>query len=384
MRERDNLAGRLRTMRQDRESFSERLNAICERLDMPAGDWTERYEAVRARVDRARDSARRAAELDRERDGIGSEQRALAEATAAHERDVARLRELLGVGELTDMRARCAAMGERDDAASRRDAAVRTIDREMGDDAADLATFDRWELGERRKRLTEAEETLRERAGTAREALALARDALAKVGGDGRVARLNSERETLLVRIEEAAQRALALALGARAAERALHRYRQRHRSTMLERASDAFAAMSCGAFSGLEAVPGERDEVLRAVRPDNRRVELPRAKGKGRHEGGLSTGTRNQLYLALRIAGYHELAATRCPPPFVCDDVLETFDDGRAAATLRLFERMAGHGQVIVLTHHAHLIDLAKRTVPGVRCHDLVPARPMLALAAE
>ena len=141
----------------------------------------------------------------------------------------------------------------------------------------------------------------------------------------------------------------------------------------MMERASRAFAAMSRGAFSGLVTLPDLDDERLAARRPDGGTVELrPRGRGRRVGEGGLSKGTRHQLYLALRIAGYHELAMRRTPPPFVCDDVLETFDDERAAATLREFGDMARVGQVVVLTHHAHLIDIARTAVPDVRCHTL------------
>ena len=383
LRERDGLAGRLRTMRSDRDAFLDRLEGICARLGVPESPWAERYAAARARIVAAREAAALTARLGEEAEAVEVETRALADGSAAHGRGVQRLRAALGTDDPDDMRGRLDAMIARDVATARRDEAERTIEREMGD-AADLPETDRWTLAEARERLTAEEPALREAAGAAREAFALARDALERVGGDGRIARLNAERETLVVRMEEAARRALALSLGVRAAERALHRYRQAHRSAMLERASDAFAAMSCGAFSGLGVLPGDGDDVLHAVRPDGRHVEVPRAVGRARREGGLSTGTRNQLYLALRIAGYHELARTRTPPPFVCDDVLETFDDERAAATLRLFEDMAGQGQVVLLTHHAHLVDLARRTVPGVRCHDLAPARPALSIAAE
>jgi len=44
-----------------------------------------------------------------------------------------------------------------------------------------------------------------------------------------------------------------------------------------------------------------------------------------------MSKGTRFQLYLALRVAGYHEFASSRRPVPFIADDIMETFDDFRA-----------------------------------------------------
>src|SRR5690606_38766015 len=85
-----------------------------------------------------------------------------------------------------------------------------------------------------------------------------------------------------------------------------------------------------------------------------------------------LSKGTRFQLYLALRVAGYHEIAASREIVPFVADDIMETFDDERALNTLRVMANMAMSGQVIYLTHHQHLRDLAREACPDVSIHEL------------
>ena len=381
----EELAGRVRSMRADRAAFLVRLDAIAERLGVEGADWVERYEGARARVAHARDMRARVEAIDADESAWVADHADLGRGRAAHERELDRLEAALGTRDPARMRDIHAAMLARDRAAASRDDALRTIRDELGsDDRSVLDATDRWELAERRARLTEEEPERREAAGVAREALAIARNALDRIGGDGKVARLATEREVLLVRMQAAARRALSLTLGIRAAERALHRYRQNHRSAMLERASDAFATMSCGAFSGLGTTPGEGGELLHATRPDGRRVEVPRGGGRTRREGGLSTGTRNQLYLALRIAGYHELARSRTPPPFICDDVLETFDDERSVATLGLLGAMAREGQVILLTHHAHLVDLARRTVPGVRCHDLLPSGAALAIAAE
>jgi len=85
-----------------------------------------------------------------------------------------------------------------------------------------------------------------------------------------------------------------------------------------------------------------------------------------------LSKGTRFQLYLALRVAGYFEFAKTRNPFPFIADDIMETFDDFRAEKTFRLFAEMAQTGQVIYLTHHWHLCEIARQICPTVTVHDM------------
>ena len=47
----------------------------------------------------------------------------------------------------------------------------------------------------------------------------------------------------------------------------------------------------------------------------------------------GLSTGTADQLYLALRIAAIEDYLERVDTLPFIADDLLINFDDERAAA---------------------------------------------------
>ena len=85
-----------------------------------------------------------------------------------------------------------------------------------------------------------------------------------------------------------------------------------------------------------------------------------------------MSKGARFQLYLALRVAGYHELAKARRPAPFIADDIMETFDHFRAEEALKLFADMGRVGQVIYFTHHLHLAEIAQRICPEARVHEL------------
>ena len=85
-----------------------------------------------------------------------------------------------------------------------------------------------------------------------------------------------------------------------------------------------------------------------------------------------MSKGTRFQLYLALRLAGYQEFAKLRPAVPFLADDIMETFDEPRSEEVFRLLAEMGRIGQTIYFTHHRHLCDMAKAVVPGVRVHEL------------
>ena len=75
-----------------------------------------------------------------------------------------------------------------------------------------------------------------------------------------------------------------------------------------------------------------------------------------------LSEGERDQLFLALRMAAIEDHVATTSPLPFVCDDILQTFDDDRATAAMQALVQLSENVQVILLSHHRHLLGLADR----------------------
>jgi len=118
----------------------------------------------------------------------------------------------------------------------------------------------------------------------------------------------------------------------------------------MIARASTLFAMATANAFAGLGIDYGDEDEpVLVAWRPDGERVQV----------AGLSEGTRDQLFLALRFALQER--RTSEPMPFIGDDLLTSFDEGRTLAVLRLLAAAGQRQQIILFTHHRHVVDLAK-----------------------
>jgi len=189
-----------------------------------------------------------------------------------------------------------------------------------------------------------------------------AQRAVENVGGDDAVALLNEQRANLLLEMEEKTTHYLQQHLALNAADAALKVYRDNHRSSMIKQASDAFARITQGRYSRLETFQNGVSEQLVAIDKD----------GGSKESSALSKGTRLQLFLALRIAGYHEYAKSRPPVPFIADDILETSDDERAKQTFDVLGDMALVGQVIYLTHHQHLCAIAKQTVPGCTVHHL------------
>ena len=127
--------------------------------------------------------------------------------------------------------------------------------------------------------------------------------------------------------------------------------------------AREAFRTMTRGAFSDLKTTPGRDGDVLVGIQ----------SNGRSLIASAMSKGARYQLYLALRIAGYHEFAAHHETLPFVADDIMEAFDDDRSAEAFQLLSGIAEKGQVIYLTHHPHMRDIARKVCgERVQVHEL------------
>ncbi|WP_437875637.1 AAA family ATPase [Sorangium sp. So ce513] len=103
------------------------------------------------------------------------------------------------------------------------------------------------------------------------------------------------------------------------------------------------------------------------AAEPAKTAVEPARAPVQREVDvSGLSDGTRDQLYLALRLASLEHHARTGEPMPLILDDLLIHFDDDRARAALAVLGELTATTQVLFFTHHARLCELAREAVPA------------------
>ncbi len=365
--ERESLSHRIAAMQQDQEQFVQAVQSIAGTLGLAdTDDHLELAAGLRRRLELARlnDQKRRSKQADFDQAEIVH--REAMEGIALHQAEASTLTSFFGVGSLLEVSAMI-------DQANRRSELERQL-KLLGErmtaacrsplDAAEaiLADLDQSQLE------TEAATLTARIDGQDREAHELharhmqADHALAAIGGDDAVARLDEERRTLLVELEEKAITFARRKLGIAAAHQALQIYRETHRTSMLQCASEAFQTITKGAYSGLKTQPSGDKEILLGVM----------ATGGSKLATDMSTGTRAQLYLALRIAGYHEFAKTRPSLPFIADDILETFDDFRSEEACRLLAEMAKTGQVVVATHHRHLIDIARGICPAITVHEL------------
>jgi uncharacterized protein YhaN len=190
----------------------------------------------------------------------------------------------------------------------------------------------------------------------ARSALTIAQSELGQMSGSDEIARLAQEREILAAELVEQLGEYMRLRAGEKALNWALTRYRQDNKAPMLDAAGRFFARMTAGRYPELITQAGDKGDIL-----------VAREDGGGlKGVDALSEGTRHQLFLSLRMAGYLELASGRQAPPLILDDILSSSDNDRTGAMLEALADLAETVQVIVLTHHAHVLTIAEDAVPG------------------
>lgn len=179
---------------------------------------------------------------------------------------------------------------------------------------------------------------------------------LRRMDGSARAAELAETAQRMLGRLDTDIEHYARLRLASAVLNGAIERYRKKNQGPLLERAGVLFSQMTLGAFKGIRAEYDEKgNPILVGVRPAS--TELVRVEG-------MSDGSADQLYFALRLAGLERYLAKNEPMPFVIDDVLIRFDDDRAKSSLKVLSDLSRHTQVIFFTHHQHLVELAAENV--------------------
>jgi uncharacterized protein YhaN len=164
-------------------------------------------------------------------------------------------------------------------------------------------------------------------------------------------------RQQALADMGDAIERWTRLTVGVRLLRAAIDMYRERKQAPLLQSAEKMFAALTLDEFKALRIDYGRADlPVLTAIRQNDEVVPVE----------GLSTGTADQLFLALRIAALEQYLETAPPFPFIVDDLFVNFDDARSAAGFKILGDLARKTQVVFLTHHVHLLDVARMAIPN------------------
>jgi uncharacterized protein YhaN len=198
----------------------------------------------------------------------------------------------------------------------------------------------------------ELQERVEPRQRDLAEVIGREKNELARMDGGDAAARVADEMQEVLATISRLTGRYIRLKVASAVLRSEIERYRAANQGPLLSIASELFRDLTLSSFSGLQADIDEGDRpVILGLRPGGERVRVD----------GMSSGTRDQLYLSLRLASLAWRARTAEPMPFIVDDILINFDEARSAATLLALAAMADRTQVILFTHQAHVADLAR-----------------------
>jgi uncharacterized protein YhaN len=172
------------------------------------------------------------------------------------------------------------------------------------------------------------------------------------LGGAGDAAEKVEQRASEL---REHAERYVRLRVAAWALSEAIDAYRREHKAPLLKRADELFPKLTRNRFQSLEVSFDEADEpVLVGVRATCEKVTVNR----------MSTGTREQLYLALRLASLERHVELHGPMPVILDDVVLHSDPRRKSAILAALADLGRSTQVIAFTHDPQVVALAQKAV--------------------
>lgn len=188
--------------------------------------------------------------------------------------------------------------------------------------------------------------------------LSSAEASLGKIAGHSHAAQAEAQRQEALAQMANALERYLQVYTAAKLLRWSIEKFRENKQGPLLARASAVFCGLTQGAFSKL-VVDYDRDPLqLMGERASGGLIEIE----------GMSEGTRDQLYLALRLAALELHLQHTAPLPFIADDLFINYDDERARAGLQALAQLSQSTQVIFLSHHAHLVPVAQSVLgPGL-----------------
>lgn len=154
-------------------------------------------------------------------------------------------------------------------------------------------------------------------------------------------------------RLREEASRWAVLTVARDMLECTREQFQRERQPALLQAASRYFQDLTLGRYSRVETVVGED------------RFEVVEGESRRKPVTSLSTGTAQQLYLAMRFALIEEYSRNAEPLPVVMDDVLVNFDPERASAACSAVLGLAEQFQVIFLTCHPQTVECFRRLAP-------------------
>ncbi|MEZ6104819.1 MAG: hypothetical protein R3B96_01565 [Pirellulaceae bacterium] len=360
---------RIAQMSRARHEFHEELESLAKIAE------TEFLESSANEVlDAVRSTLERASRGEQQRENQEAEQRKYSEEIEGYETTLIKVEAVL---QKLRAEARCESeeelvtawrrYQERRELDSRRRETAEEIERLL--DGLDLSDVERGlerqtpeEIESCWERARQEHDDLDQQVARDRESLGAARQANESIGSGPEAIALVAQRQRVAAQIDHDVREWSKLRVASHLLGLAIEQFQEKHQGPMLQIAGQVFSQLTCGSFTGL-AIDYAADHPMLVGTRESEQVPVE----------GMSAGSADQLYLALRLAYLREKMAHEEPMPLILDDILITFDDQRSAATLEVLADFARHSQVILFTHHEHLVDLARQTLSNAQYEGIL-----------
>jgi uncharacterized protein YhaN len=343
------------------DALAQDAGALAALLQEPAvahlGDFVDQLQRRRAQAEasalQAVELQRRAATARRQLDQAETQ----AAASAAVLQHLGRLAGVAEVGDLAEAEQRAAEGRHLQADVPRLTAQLEAASsRPIAELRLGVADLDVAGTDAERARIEAALAPLQARIDQAATAQMAARQAFEAIDTSGAAADAREAMESAAARYRAALQPWAQLKMAESLLQEALRRFREKAQGPMVTLASEYFALITGGRYVRLRVEEVSERPALQAVDTDGRAIGIE----------AMSEGTADQLYLALRLAALELQRSPERAMPLVLDDVLMTSDDARAAQMFRALARFAEGGQVLLFTHHQHLVPLAQSVLPA------------------
>lgn len=171
---------------------------------------------------------------------------------------------------------------------------------------------------------------------------------------------LRLEEQALLAEISQMAKEWIKYTLAESLLERAKRRFENEAQPQVISMASSIFSRITNGKYLRIQGDAGSKS--LDAITKEHKPVA----------SSVLSTGAREQLYLALRFAFIQHRAASCEPLPVIMDDILVNFDHHRALNAIQAIKDLAETHQVLFFSCHPSTVAYFQQVVPEAEVLNL------------
>lgn len=177
------------------------------------------------------------------------------------------------------------------------------------------------------------------------------REKLRRIDTQTECVRKAAELESLRASLRDALDQWAPLVIAQTLMNRAIQKFEREHQPAMMRTVASLLERMTNGRYVDIHRRLDATGTLL-----------VEQADGTRKEPQMLSTGTREQLYLAIRLAYIRHYCQEAESLPVVMDDVLVNFDDQRAESTFDAIMEFADQVQVLFLTCHQHTVELVQQ----------------------